>query len=393
MQYNYIQKMSDIRIEKIPVGKLLIFARNVEADRKRYPFLPLTTIRAFAQSKNPVANDKDIGLIVAYYKDQCIGYLGVLPCWYKDGEKLSKVCALSTFYVDSAFRGHGAAKLIIEVAIDLGYDLILSGFTPSAEKFYRKNPQWFKPAEDTHYISIRLHWLFPLLIIRSVQGRLLSSSPELFFRLIKIITQKIDRTLSQLMYHFVRPFRENWKEKYTFRPVSQIDELESNEPLDSRPRLYRDAKIINWMIRYPWITEDSNVEVNYFFSYNRDEFKFLPFELYENKTGERKGYVVLSVSTQNNFSTLKILDYAVVNKEFLKYIFDKALHEALKRQALLNASDGFWPYSQKNLILNRLTKNFKRGNFLVFSTKGKSVLTHLLHELKTDFCDSDMPFV
>jgi GNAT superfamily N-acetyltransferase len=385
--------MSEIRIEKIAVRELFIFSKNAEANKNRYPVLPINAIRAFAHSKNPAAEDEDIGLIVAYYEDRCIGYLGVLPCWYKAGEKLSKVCALSTFYVDQAFRGHGAAKLIMEAAIDLGYDLILSGFTPSAEKFYRKNPQWFKPADGTNYINIRFHWLFPLLILRLVRRRIFSSSSGLFYRLIKNSTQKIDTALSHLIYYFVRPLRENWTEELTFRPASQITELQINEPPDSKAHLFRDARIINWMLRYPWIKEDSKAEPNYFFSSNREEFKFFSFELYENRTGEKKGYVVLSVSTQNSFSRLKILDSAVVDKKYLKCIFDFALREALKRQAVLNASDIFWTYSQKNVLLKSLTQNLKRGNFLVFSTKRESVFTNSQHDLRIDFCDGDIPFI
>jgi hypothetical protein len=83
------------------LNHIAIEAKNNE---DRYPFLPITEIRALAQMKNPVADKEDIGLILIYYDKKCVGYLGLLPCLLKKGTNVSKVYIFSAFFVDVDHR-------------------------------------------------------------------------------------------------------------------------------------------------------------------------------------------------------------------------------------------------------------------------------------------------
>jgi len=387
----YVQ---ETRIERIPIRDLYEFARRAQNDHHRYHVIPITTIRALAHTKNPAAAEDDIGLVVAYVNGQCAGYLGILPCRLSVGNKHTKVYALSTFYVDTPFRGTDVAKMIMSDAIELGYDLLLSGFTPAAEKFYRKNPQWFRPVAAVPYVLLRLDRVFVVsgIFRRLAQIRWLKPAHSLLGVLYWGSRWTIDAVLRPVLFHWLRPAACKVGQEIEARLVSAIRESEIKIDRPSKPCFCRDPDIINWMINHPWISEDSNLKLNYAFSYRRDRFGFRLFELHKRKGGERIGCVVFSVSTQNNYTTVKTLDYRIADRAYLPCVFAVALREALRHNAQLIGPDMFWQYVQAHWVLRRITRRLKRGNFLGPSIKSESVFDTLPEELSLDYCDGDIAF-
>ncbi len=176
------------------------------------------------------------------------------------------------------------------------------------------------------------------------------------------------------------------------RPVNRVRGLEVDTEGPTKPHFRRDPDIINWMISYPWISEDRNLKLNYAFSYRRDRFHFLPFELYATSTGEHIGYAVFSVSTQNDYTTVKTLDYRVTDKKYEPCVFVLALRQALDHNAQLIGPDMFREYVQPSWILRSITRRLKRDNFLGPSIKTKSVFETLTDDINLSYCDGDIAF-
>jgi len=384
--------MAQIRVDRIPVAKLLEFAQNAEKNEERYAILPIPAIRALAQSKNPEASPDDTGLLVAYSGDKCVGYLGILPCLFHHKGKLSKIYALTTFFVDEAYRGQSVAPMIMANAIGLEKDLLLAGLTPSAEKFYLKNPQWFKPAGSLPYLHIHLlpwssllWWLKNRL--RAMRG---------LFNALFVANRRIAEAEGwRFFYRFLRPPACKKCREVGARLVSEIKALEDktdNKSADEQYYFSRDVDTVNWMIRYPWITENTKAKLNYFFSFQRELFRFLPFELYSKESGKRLGYVVFSITKKKGLTLLKILDHALSEEVHILSIIDLALKEASRwRAELIVASYKLWPHIKTYLPLRLLTRRYQRGNFIHSSPK-KTVFPEDVSELRLDYCDGDLPY-
>lgn len=384
--------MAKIRVERIPVGKLFEFAQNAEKNQERYVILPIPALRALAQSKNPVASTDDIGLLVAYSGDNCIGYLGILPSLFCHKGKLSKVYALSTFFVDEAYRGLSVAPMIMANAIALEKDLLLAGLTPAAEKFYLKNPQWFKPAGSLPYLHINLlPWSSLLWWLKNR----LKAMRGLFNSLFVANRRIADAGSWRFFYHFLRPPACNRCGGVGARLVSEVLAPEKKtgcKLAEGQYYFYRDVDTVNWMIRYPWITENTTATFNYFFSYQRELFRFLPFELYSKQSGERLGYVVFSITKKKGLTLLKILDHALAEEVHILCILDLALREASRwRAELIVGPYKLWPYIKTYPPLRLLTQRYQRGYFIHSSPK-KTIFPEDASELCLDYCDGDLPY-
>ncbi len=131
--------MSDkkIRIERIKVKDLHEFACRTVSRTKENDVIPITKHRALAHTNNPYADENDIGLLVAYIGNQCIGYLGLMPGLLKEGDKFSKVHWFSTWFVPPEFRKTSVGLLLMMNALSLKYDLIATGISNETERICR----------------------------------------------------------------------------------------------------------------------------------------------------------------------------------------------------------------------------------------------------------------
>lgn len=385
-------KSPQIRVERIAVKDLINFARRAQNDPKRYKVLPITVLRAAAHSKNPAASPEDIALLVAYADNKCIGYLGILPCFYRYKNKVTKVYALSTFLVDKSFRGGSTVRTLMANAIALKYDFLFTDYTPSSEKFIRRNPQWFKFAGYLPYLY--LHLLPHTSFLWWMKNRF--KPTQSFINPVFSANQRITKAGGwHFFYRLISPpMSHRWKD-IKVHSVSRVHEPEhapDESPLPIQASFFRDVNIVNWMIQYPWVTEDSCLALNYFFSYKRELHRFLPFELYEKKTGKRIGYFVFLVTKKRDMTVLKILDYSLSYSYDLHCIVDIALKEAARWKAeLMVAPHNFWPIIKVHPFLSLLTQHRKRG-YYIHPTPQNSVFPDNLKDLRFDLCDSDYAF-
>ncbi|TKJ37924.1 hypothetical protein CEE37_13245 [candidate division LCP-89 bacterium B3_LCP] len=380
-----------ISVERIHLNNLVAFAEKAENDPHHYGALPITQVRAAAQEKNPSASPDDISLIVAYHENKCIGYLGILPCQLECHGDLQKIYALTTFYVVEEYRKTCAALAIMQDAIALNYDFLLAGFTPSAERFYRRHDEWFDyigvlPYNRIHlYPTVSLLWMLKerlpfLSIITNALQILNSLAGSLGFRF--------------LTYYMIRPSQRNRCADLDFRKIERIEEVAGvaqRSKSENRPKFYRGESIINWMIQHPWINERSGEPSSYEFSHYRDLFRFLAYEIFNNATEKQVGYMILSVSRKNELTVMKILDFEFEDDVHLECILNLTLREAYRWKVdIIDGPADFWGIINSHKLLKLIAQRKQRGYFIHRSSN--SAFSDDPQDLILNFCDGDTAF-
>jgi hypothetical protein len=377
----FTDKNPDISYEFVQVGQLADFEKQIHKNKTRFPFLPLTDLRAKSQIENPCADKNDAGLIVVYCKGVCVGYLGLLPSIFNNGGVRSKVFAFTSFYVDANYRKQKIAYVIMELAFSLKYDYYYTGYTDAFYKFSVKNPQWFKYIGQTNYIQINRDLLLPLFVelerLRHDKNSIFSKN--IINKLIRGILFLLRRSTHLLLINSLANIQLNTKafenELITRKKVKQVANLGKSVKLfDHKQYFERSTEVVNWMIRTPWISTDPNYKLDYFFSVWRKKFEFLAYEFY---TAEKVylGYAVYRCSLRGEISTLTILDHRLKDKKWLYFILDPDyLLEICNSQSRL-----------KGLTLLKT-----RGNFLA-PTKD-SAFPENAHNIKLQLIDADKAF-
>ncbi|MBC7885968.1 MAG: GNAT family N-acetyltransferase, partial [Saprospiraceae bacterium] len=102
--------------------------------------IPISVQRAKSQIANPLVKPDDIMLLLAYEKNDLIGYLGVLPDDIYDNTGLKIHCGwMSCLWVDPGHRGKKIAQQLIEQCFDAwNGHILLTEFTTSAGALYHK---------------------------------------------------------------------------------------------------------------------------------------------------------------------------------------------------------------------------------------------------------------
>lgn len=378
------------------LNHIAIEAKNNE---DRYPFLPITEIRALAQMKNPVADKEDIGLILIYYDKKCVGYLGLLPCLLKKGTNVSKVYIFSAFFVDVDHREFKIAYRIMELAFSLGYDFFFSGYTDAFYKFSVKNPQWFKKIHDTCFLQINLDLVFPAIVKMEKKRRDVHSifykKPLVWFaRFSLFLIRRLSKEkLIKRVYENKRIVEYSVKNDISIKPVKKVHVFEGfvSKLFENHFYFYRNEKVINWMIKNPWISEDPAYKTNYFFSDWRKLFRYYAFEFFCNRSGDYLGFCVYSVSKKGDITTLKILDNEVTKEENLMLIVEQSLKlSEIYSVDKMIAPDYLLETIEKVKSLKPLTIKKANGNFL--GPANNSVFPSEYQKIKLQYCDADIPF-
>lgn len=386
------------RVLSVKVGDLPEFARRALANPEQYRILPITPARAESQSRNPVASDEDIALLVAYLGDRCVGYLGLLPVLLGDESGMRKVFSFSTFFVGEDYRTTGAGTILMMKAMSLGHDLFVPSFTEEAGKLYEALR--FRKAGPLSYLRIRIDlplvFSFGLdMLSRALKRKKVHSLASLVDGIRTMVKGSLDYLARPLLIRLLRsPFRRECR-SMGFRPVSEVSAAAppERETISGPPRFVRDHRVVNWMIGRPWITEDRHVELPYAFSYRRDLFRFLPFEIFERQSGEQVGYVVLSVSKEKNRTVVKILDHELTDDQYRSCLLDLAFQQARRWSADIIECGAEFSDSRSRSPLHRAVMLLRERPYCMFTRDEKSPFAGRLEEIRLGFCDGDAPFV
>ncbi|NQU06812.1 MAG: hypothetical protein HQ568_12010 [Calditrichaeota bacterium] len=396
--------MTEIRIDKITIEKLHKFSEFALSDKENFRFIPISPQRAIAQSKNPDASKDDIGLLVVYDGPKCIGYTGLVPCRLRVGTEVSKIFAHSTFYIDPAYRGKPArddqtiAEALMQEVLNLENDFLSTGISEDAVEFFLKRKEMFKPVGPLSYLRINIGRVRIFsTFVKKLQSKVkYGFVHQMTNRLMKFCKS----TKHSLILHLLYPSCKYARSEIIFQEVAHVSYLQvtrdtqiSGEDIEANKGLYlyRDENVINWMIANPWITNDREISSEYHFATLRDQFRYLAYNLSDASSGHIIGYVVFSISTENGYTTLKILDYKVSDDRLIPAIFKHALDISINHIAnVIECSSDFRRFIQNKTLLRMITSTHERVYFAGISQD--SIIKAHNYNICLDYCDCDKPY-
>jgi len=389
----------EIRIERIKSVDLVQFADRFIGSARPGQFIPITMQRAIAHANNPLVNEDDVGLLVAFHGDECVGFFGIMPVLLKKRDEYSKVQWFTTWRVSPYLRGKSIGSLLMKEALSLGKDYLIVG-SSSARKVCQRFGFLEKEPLEYYYLDLsgmeRLNpatWIFRLLrkLLKPLKVKVNVDNP---------ITRGFSWLLSPLTVRLFRYWlwmahRDILKD-INIREVSEVqpetpEQLATHSPVI----LYRGAEIVNWMLKYPWVLEtgQSRTEkMDYFFTDVRDSFQNIALELSAGSNRDYRGYIILSASTYRKKMALKILDASLKDRDDERYILPLVFHYAREMNAEMIDLSKRQADAIQSRFLSRVLLHRKKRIYQCYPAGPDSPLGRAWPELEFHYCDGDMAF-
>ncbi|MBI5092966.1 MAG: GNAT family N-acetyltransferase [Candidatus Hydrogenedentes bacterium] len=360
---------------------------------------PIPKSRASAWSQNPNADPDDPAMLAAYINGVCVGYIGLMPVILSHAAEREKVFCLSTWFVSPASRGSGAGALLLTRAMSLHENLFSIAPTPEAEELYRAIR--FKELGPMRHFMLYLGALnvlgLPFDILKRVLARrgLSVRSVEIASRIFRRILYPAFRLAA---YRMIRAPFAKFLCDTTYSEVDRIDETLFNADDSAAPgsaRFFRGSDAINWMLRAPWILEDTTQATpGYEFSDVRPRFRYIALKITPDGGNERPGFLVLSVSTRTDGeTTLKVLDYSLN----CDYRHERLAAVALEYAVRFRADRVLAPRPiGDTLRISGVARRIllkREHRYFAYCGKRKSFFADHLGAIETGLCDGDAPFI
>jgi len=332
---------------------------------KNFEFAPISELRESSHIHNPRATDKDILLFLAYDDDQLAGYLGILPDDVNDknGEKIH-FGWLSTLFVSEKHRGKQIAQKLLYSAEE-AYDknLMITEFTPSAERLYRKIGLF----EDlTSKNAMRYYY-------KSNLAELLPSK-KTFFEKNKIWLKRFDNLINIFIPYLIAGKNNLYKITKTIdKTLNQFLINQKKNPIA------RNAEDFQWILDYPWLSQETE-QPNYLFSSYSKDYEMFWVSVYQNQ--EIVAAMLCSVRNGN----LKVL-YYFGNVEFVAGILPKIIKK-YKIKMMTIYDDKLNTVIQKNKTPKSIYKRPLKRDYLTH----KEFKEKLGKDFKFNFTDGDGDF-
>ncbi|SHJ89717.1 GNAT family N-acetyltransferase [Epilithonimonas mollis] len=255
---------------------------------KQLDFAPISELREISHIHNPRAANNDVLLFLAYEDEQLAGYLGMLPDDVTDssGNKIH-FGWLSTLLVSEKFRGKQIAQKLLYAAEE-SYDknLLITEFTPSAERLYRKIGLF----EDlTSKKAIRYYF-------KSNLSELLPAK-KVFFEKNRRWLKRLDNFLNSFI-----PYLGNDKNDLYKISKSADKNLEKFISSQRKNPIARNTEEFRWILDYPWLSNEKE-QPDYLFSSFARNYEMFWVSVFENRE------IISSMLCSVRNGHLKILYY------------------------------------------------------------------------------------
>jgi hypothetical protein len=386
----------EIKIKTVYVKDLVNFASDIYKKNHTEVVVPINKKRAIAQANNPCAAPDDIGLLVGYLGESCIGYLGIMPGFVRSGNETWKMHWLTTWYVAPEYRKTSLAVMLMLRAMGLKYDLAVCGMSDEAGKIY--SGLRFHKLGELEYNVINLRVIDPFnLTFRGIRKifRRFGLAIEIPSKLISL-GDCLYRPLRKLLYRGLFKLFLKELENIQWEEVDQIGADTEERKYESHNAVFhRDPQIVNWMMQYKWIEEKNSLQeadLKYFFSEISDVFQYIAVKIYSLDWDKYKGFLILSFSKKNLDSVIKVLDYHFYEQDDYKYVVPLALKYAYVLQAnYIEMPTCFGTYIQSILWLRSFLRKMQR-NYYAYSKNKDSSLEALFNKIELNYCDGDTAF-
>jgi GNAT superfamily N-acetyltransferase len=392
-------KQDEIRIEKIKIKELIPFASHCLDRANKDTMISISMQRAAAHSHNPYADGDDIALLVAYNGDELVGYFSIMPVMLKDGDALHKTYWLSTWLVSPKLRGKSVGSLLMNAALSLNQDYLAAG-NSTARHVIRKFD--FLEREPLEYYEIDLTGtkrLNPIVALLRLFRKLLHPF-EVEVEITNSLTRGFDHIVGSLTKRvFIRLLLLKYKtllHEISYKEVAEVrDETEEQWRNLPEVTMYRGAKVVNWMLKYPWqVTpgRSRTEHLDYYFSDVRKIFRQIALEITSPDGKEYKGYIVFSVSTIRSEIVLKLMDISLTSRNDERFV----LPLVLKFGQMFLADRIELPKEQAEMLTDgNLKRVLLHRKFRITQCHPKddqSPLAKAWPEMQLNYYDGDMAF-
>jgi GNAT superfamily N-acetyltransferase len=285
-------------------------------DFQQYDFLPITKHRALSHIQNPKATEEDTLLILAFFEEKLIGYVGCFPdCFEVDGKEI-RYAWLSTLYVNPEYRKKRPAKALLKRVFE-EYEgrIAITEFTKEAEALYNIMGvfEYVFPKEGKRYY-------FRTDAAKMIPEKKPGTKP------LKPLFHTLDAAANLLISIKNLPVQ---KPDFKYEVLYRIDK-ESADFINGFSGI-RNADEINTFIENPWVLEGKKDE-KYLFSSFADSFKYFWIKIWDqnNKLIScfllqlRDGYLKIPYlfADDNLDEVVRVLNYFIVThkvKGFTSY--------------------------------------------------------------------------
>lgn len=379
-----------IVIKEVLVKKLYDFVIKYNAQKSNEDVDIITPQRALAQSKNPNADDTDVGLLIAYKGNWCVGYLGLMPGIMNVNGKHKKIIFPTTWFVSPTARGLSISSRLYRKAHEIGELLVCTGMSDIAEKIYQH--MGFKPMKPIHYFKIdftksdswfggKLKSLLHKMGLREKKGKKKSKSAS--------YKSHLGKTYKKILRGYSAELSEiNTKEIQTLEEIEQ-DAINSNGIV-----FYRGNEVINWMLKYKWVlgkNEEDNTSINYAFSNTHDRFLYKAFTINTNSDIKHSGFVILSITQNGSSVKIKLLDHHIQAPLKAEHILALLFSEARKEMAEIIEIPGSIGKAIRPEVPQTNIRKYERRYLFSIDNWSNPIVTSA-EKVETSYCDGDIAF-
>lgn len=391
--------LGSVQIERVKLKDLQSLAASAVDGAVPGTFIPITKHRALAMANNPFAQPDDLALLLAKQGDRNVGYFGVMPVMLQYERKLHKVHWLTTWAVAPEFLGKGFGSQLMEAALALNVDLVIVGSKPARRVSTKYGFNELKPLK---YIQLDLGVagrFNPLSLLLRLLRKLAS------FIHLRLPIEALDRSFEKffeavfgwlvhpILYSSIDGKVNSSIKDMRIENVDRVHPPKPEEP-DMRQGFYRDSRVVNWMLRYPWVLPKGKSEsekLNYGFTDSRAGFKMHAWQLY-SATGENVGFICFQCSRLRGRIVVKVLDAVFTLPADHRRWLALAMRFARQQGATMieGALDMAQPLSDS--LLGRLLVVRKQRTCQVHPRSVDSPMALAWQQIEQTYCDGDMAF-
>lgn len=279
-----------VRVRRICKAEIIDFAEQVARGELR-GVVPIDRNRALKISQNPCALPTDPLLLIALdERDECIGYIGLIPVEFNANGYRERVAFTSTGFTLPRAR-HLKTGCGLMTAAETAYTSIMAtGNSASADAFFKRRGYAVRINRD---------------ILRLSRGQSLAELSS----------------LAATFQEHASGLRE--------LPWAQLSAIEQTQVLKLLSRnnsvgVIRGPEAISWMLNNPWFPPTPRPcrrERRYLFGRNVQSVIYKVFEL-SGKSSADRALCITSIVKAKRSRTLKILDYGATSDIMARQLFD-----------------------------------------------------------------------